>query len=224
MDIDPAEDRVLAQPTRARLFRMLADDGPAATEDLAATLDRHPNGIRIHLEKLRRAGLVASVRERRGRGRPRDLWSIDPAADPGGSGPTAYRDLSKWLAGAISDGPAGPEHIERRGREVGNELARRGSTKSNPLTRFQNALAAMGFQPGPATGSGPQTTFRLGNCPYREVARENSELVCGLHRGITEGFLEQVDPGSSLTRFEAKDPDQAGCLIGVRFARHEPGV
>ncbi|MGB0120425.1 MAG: hypothetical protein WBP55_05680, partial [Solirubrobacterales bacterium] len=83
---------------------------------------------------------------------------------------------------------------------------------------------AMGFQPGPATGSGPQTTFRLGNCPYREVARENSELVCGLHRGITEGFLEQVDPGSSLTRFEAKDPDQAGCLIGVRFARHEPGV
>jgi len=46
-------DGVLSQPTRARLFAMLGElSRPAGTVELADRLDLHPNGVRIHLERL----------------------------------------------------------------------------------------------------------------------------------------------------------------------------
>jgi hypothetical protein len=62
---------------------------------------------------------------------------------------------------------------------------------------------------------------RLGNCPYRGSARENQEVVCRLHRGLTTGLLEKLDAGARLVRFEPRDPDRAGCEIGVE--RSGPG-
>jgi predicted ArsR family transcriptional regulator len=55
----------------------------------------------------------------------------------------------------------------------------------------------------------------LGNCPYRDSVRENQAVVCGLHRGITEGMLAELAPEATLTRFEPADPDRAGCLLEV---------
>jgi hypothetical protein len=56
----------------------------------------------------------------------------------------------------------------------------------------------------------------LRNCPYREAVRERQPLVCGLHRGITRGLLDVLDPETRLVGFEPKDPDTAGCLIELR--------
>ena len=62
--MDPAD--VLAQPTRAQLFRVLGELGRAATTvELAERLRLHPNGVRIHLERLERDGLVARASEPR---------------------------------------------------------------------------------------------------------------------------------------------------------------
>lgn len=44
---------------------------------------------------------------------------------------------------------------------------------------------------------------------------ENQTIVCGLHRGITEGMLAELDPKAKLARFEPDDPDRAGCLVEV---------
>jgi predicted ArsR family transcriptional regulator len=56
---------------------------------------------------------------------------------------------------------------------------------------------------------------RLGNCPYREAVHENQEVICALHRGLTRGLLETADPRFRLTDFQPRDPDRAGCLVGV---------
>jgi hypothetical protein len=40
--------------------------------------------------------------------------------------------------------------------------------------------------------------------------------VCGLHRGITRGLLDALDPETKLVGFDPKDPDAAGCLIELR--------
>ena len=65
IDLPTPPDDVLAQPTRARLFRLLGElRRPAATEELAARVELHPNGVRTHLERLREAGLVARERPR----------------------------------------------------------------------------------------------------------------------------------------------------------------
>jgi predicted ArsR family transcriptional regulator len=223
MSVDLADDDVLAQPTRARLFSLLSDLRHAtSTGDLAKRLGRHPNGIRLHLERLREAGLVMSTTESGSRGRPRVLWAVDPDAAPGGRRPTAYADLSTWLTDAIADGLVAPEQIESKGREIGAGLAEGGSGTADAPGRLQHAFAAMGFQPKLSRGPGDGATYCLGNCPFREAAKESKTVVCGLHRGITEGFLSAVNPGARLTGFEARDPDAAGCRVDVLFDSAAP--
>ena len=57
-----SSDHALSQPTRARLFALLGElKRPAGTAELAERLDLHPNGVRIHLERLEHA--VAEVKQ-----------------------------------------------------------------------------------------------------------------------------------------------------------------
>lgn len=75
---------------------------------------------------------------------------------------------------------------------------------------------ALGFQPEREPAAGDRLTYRLRNCPYREAVRERQPLVCGLHRGLTRGMLDVLDPKTKLVGFVPKDPDTAGCLIELR--------
>lgn len=216
MDLTSAVDDVLTQPTRARLFGLLAElRRPAATDELARILELHPNGVRQHLEILAKAGMVVREQEKVGRGRPRDVWAIDPEAKPGGSSPTGYAELSRWLVQAIRGGDVDPERIEERGREIGAELADRGG-HADPEVRFHDALAAMGFNPSREAGRGDRMTYCLNNCPYRDAAVEQQTVICSLHRGITSGLLESIDPETEMTAFVIKNPEHAGCRIDVR--------
>jgi predicted ArsR family transcriptional regulator len=212
----PARDDVLAQPTRGRLFAMLGDlHRPAGTEELAERLQLHPNGIRLHLERLREAGLVARERTRQARGRPRETWSIAAGARPGGQAPSAYADLGGWLARAISPDATSLRSVEDTGREIGRDLAADGG-QATGAERLQAAFASLGFQPQREPGPGGDVTYRLCNCPYRQAVRENQTVVCTLHRGITRGLLDVIQPGTELTGFVPKDPDVAGCLVELR--------
>jgi len=50
VDLSVGPRGALAQPTRARLFARLGElRGSAGTDELAAHLGVHPNGVRIHL-------------------------------------------------------------------------------------------------------------------------------------------------------------------------------
>jgi DNA-binding transcriptional ArsR family regulator len=78
-----APDDLLAQPTRASLFSLLGElKRPVGTVELAERLDLHPNGVRIHLERMEQAGLVGRARDRQSRARPRGAWTIAPDAQP----------------------------------------------------------------------------------------------------------------------------------------------
>lgn len=212
MDLPARPDGVFAQPTRARLFGLLCElRRPASTKELAECLRLHPNGVRAHLDRLHDEGLVARQRDRQPRGRPRDMWLVSPSAEPAGAPPTAYAQLGQWLARAIKPGKTSLRNVESTGREIGRELA--SGAGGNPEAGLHAALAALGFQPRREARSPGRLTYRLCNCPYREAAGENAQVVCGLHRGLTAGLLEKLDPASKLTGFVPRDPARAGCLI-----------
>lgn len=213
MDLPSPVEGALAQPTRARIFAFLVEKrAPADTAEIAAHFGLHPNGIRLHLERLEEGGFVVRSRERGGAGRPRDIWTISPEAHPGGTSPRAYADLAAWLARSIPATAARIREVEATGREVGAELAPR--KRADAAAALRDALAALGFEP---TLERDEAGFRcrLGNCPYRDSVRQNQAIVCGLHRGITEGMLAELDPKATLTRFEPNDPDRADCLVEV---------
>jgi predicted ArsR family transcriptional regulator len=76
-------------------------------------------------------------------------------------------------------------------------------------------LTALGFAPQRERREPGRVVFRLGNCPYRDAVRENQPVVCALHRGLTRGLLDELQPSTVLTRFVPEDPDRAGCVIEV---------
>ncbi|MQA73743.1 MAG: helix-turn-helix domain-containing protein [Solirubrobacterales bacterium] len=216
MDVSRQPGDLLAQPTRARLFALLGElRRPASTDELAQRLDLHPNGVRTHLERLHEVGLVERGRERPARGRPRDAWSISADAHPGGDPPTAYADLSRWLVRAIVAGRIRVRDVEAVGRRIGRDLAAPGDAGS-PEQVMHSTLAAMGFRPRRELAPGDKLTYCLDNCPYRDAVRERQPIVCGLHRGLTRGLLDAIDPKTKLAGFVPKDPDAAGCLIQLR--------
>jgi predicted ArsR family transcriptional regulator len=215
VDLSSRPGDVLAQPTRARLFALLNElRRPAPTEELAERLGLHPNGVRNHLERLRAAGLLTRERERQARGRPRDAWAISANAQPGGEPPTAYAELARWLVRSLEAEGAGEPGVEAVGRQIGREIAANGGVGGEQ--HMHDALAALGFQPVRDEVRGDCLVYRLRNCPYRDAVREQQPLVCGLHRGMTRGMLDTLDPETELAGFVPKDPDVAGCLIELR--------
>lgn len=205
---------VLAQPTRARLFARLAGTSePIGTGQLAGELRLHPTGVRVHLERLRDAGLVERERVAQPRGRPRDVWSIATDARPGGEPPDAYAQLARWLARSIPARPARLREVRQAGRELGRELLP--TPPGSAQEAMGQALTGLGFAPQREHPGPERVVFRLGNCPYRRAVNENQPVVCELHRGLTRGLLDRIDPAARLTSFVPQDPDRAGCLIEV---------
>lgn len=216
-------DDVLAQPTRARLFELLGQlKRPAGTLELAERLRMHPNGVRIHLERMEQAGLVQRAQVRRQRGRPPDAWTIASGAQPGGTAPRAYQDLGRWLARAFRADARGAKGLEATGREIGRELAPADAPAG--AEAFVTSLTALGFQPTVLGGDRDRTTFCLGNCPYRDAVAENQPAICALHKGITRGLLDTLAPAARLTEFIPRDPEQAGCTIEIRGFEPAPAA
>ncbi len=211
-------DDPLAQTTRARLFALLGELGrPADTAELAQHLDLHPNGVRIHLERLQHAGLLVRDRAHQARGRPRDVWRIAPDARPGGQPPRAYADIGRWLARAMRSRTGGLRGVQATGRRIGRELAQRAEGSTLEVT-----LATLGFQPRVALREGDRLTFCLANCPYSYVVPENQPVVCTRHRGMTRGLLDVFEPHAKLAGFVPRDPDQAGCVIELSGSQAVP--
>jgi predicted ArsR family transcriptional regulator len=215
MDLPARTDDALSQPTRARLFELLAElRRPTGTGDLAKRLGLHPNGVRVHLERLRDGGLVVRERTRQPRGRPRDMWMIASDARPGGKAPSGYAELGRWLARAAPSSQDGLRRVEATGREIGRELAPAGAGVAEE--RMHAALASLGFQPRREPGGAGGLIYRLCNCPYRDAARESPEVVCALHRGMTLGLLDVIAPDTKLAGFAPGDPQRAGCRIELQ--------
>jgi predicted ArsR family transcriptional regulator len=216
-------DDVLSQPTRARLFALLGElKRPAGTAELADRLGLHPNGVRLHLERLEQAGLVARARARQARGRPPDAWTIAPDARPGGEAPRAYQDLGRWLARAMRSRSGGLRSVEATGRQIGRELAPHGPQPGPDA--LETALVALGFQPSVTLREGDRLTFCLRNCPYRDAVRENQPVVCTLHKGITRGLLDVLDPNVRLAGFVPHELGEVGCLIELRGLTPAPAA
>jgi predicted ArsR family transcriptional regulator len=216
-------DDALSQPTRARLFALLSElKRPVGTAELAKRLELHPNGVRVHLERLAQQRLVERARVRQPRGRPPDAWTIAPEAQPGGRAPHAYQDLGRWLARALGSRRGGLRGIEETGREIGRELAPKGRARDPDA--LETALTALGVAPTIKTSQGDRVTICLGNCPYRDAVHENQPAICALHRGITRGLLDVLEPQARLTAFVPRDPDRAGCEVELRGLRERSGA
>ncbi|MGV8977794.1 MAG: helix-turn-helix transcriptional regulator [Cellulomonas sp.] len=113
------------------------------------------------------------------------------------------------------------------GRRWGRTVARSTGSGSDPvdaehgLERIVALLDDVGFAPrvSPSAGAGPSVlrggagevdgaevggiVVELHRCPFREVAVEHPDVVCGVHLGLMQGALEQMGASVTSIRLDA---------------------
>ena len=197
--IDLGVLKALADETRYAVYRELASS-PAALSapDLAERLGVHANTVRLHLERLRDAGLVDAEAVHRGTvGRPQHLYFLAPGAPSLGFDPPAHALLAGLLAALAEQIGADSTDAADTGQAWGAEAGRR--TRSRSCVRaLTGELEQLGFEPAEAAGDGTSegaVRIEFLHCPFRELAEAYPELVCNLHRGLCEGLVDEVGGG-----------------------------
>ena len=185
---------VLEEPTRRRLYEyVVAQPGPVSREDAATALAIPRTTAAFHLDKLTEEGLLATCYERRsgrtgpGAGRPAKLYHRSGREIEITLPERQYAVAGDLLAAAIeaaeTSGTSPREALHHLAHEYGETLGRTGSGKS-----LAKILVAHGFEPRDH-GDG----IVLGNCPFRRLAADYPQLVCGMNLHLLTGLLSTVD-------------------------------
>ena len=188
--------KALGDNTRYAIYVELATSGGAkSTQEIADEVGLHPNTIRPHLERLREVGLLAVETDSRGTvGRPQHRYRVAPDAPALGIDPPSWQVLARMLADVAAFMVPEPDDIAAMGTDQGRAAAER--RRGRPcVDALLDSLSELGFDPA-AGEDGDVTTIAFTNCPFRDLAEAYPELVCNLHRGFIEGFVDELGEGS----------------------------
>ncbi len=203
-------EQVTSAPQR-RLLQLLRDS-PAALDgyELGGATGLHITTVRFHLEQLLAAGLIAAATQPRSTpGRPRTIYTAVSVPD---TGKDAYQPLAALLAAHLG----GSTKVRRRRAE---SAGRRWAASLIPPTssavdqadatrQVTAMLTAMSFQPDPIEPIGKTQEIRLRGCPYRDVARQQPDVVCAIHLGLLRGTFAQLGgPPTEVTLTPFVEPD-----------------
>jgi predicted ArsR family transcriptional regulator len=195
--------KALGDNTRYAIFLELARAPVAlSTADIAEALDLHANTVRPHLERMRDVGLLDVEIDNRGTvGRPQHRYSLAADAPSLGLEPSAFRLLARLLAATAASAGIAPDTIAAVARQHGRASAAANTQQdaAGCVRALMAELAELGFDPAMAE-DGAATSIAFTHCPFRELAEVFPELVCHLHRGIVEGFVEQAG-GARVVEF-----------------------
>jgi predicted ArsR family transcriptional regulator len=187
--------KALGDETRFSMYQELAGaTAPLTATQLADRLGLHANTVRIHLERLRDAGLVEVEAVHRGTvGRPQHVYALAPGAPGLGFDPPSYTLLAGLLASIAERVGAEADDAVAAGDAWGVEAGRRTRARSC-VKALAGEMARLGFDPANEQ-HGAVTDIAFLHCPFRDLAEAYPELVCNLHRGICEGVVRTVGGG-----------------------------
>ncbi|MGH9189856.1 MAG: helix-turn-helix transcriptional regulator [Acidimicrobiales bacterium] len=217
--------KALGDNTRYAIYLELARaEFPLSTSDVADTLGLHPNTVRPHLERMREVGLLTVEADGRGTvGRPQHRYLLAPDAPSLGLEAPASPMLAGMLASLAADVGVAPDDAAIAGARQGRALAsaEAGTNRSSDRrlrSGCTEAVAAMlsdlGFDPA-VVDAGNRATIAFAHCPYRELAEAHPEVICHLHRGLIEGYVESFD-GAGVERFSTL-ADREPCQVELSF-------
>lgn len=205
--------KALGDNTRYAIYLELARaSSPRSTAEVADALGLHPNTVRPHLERMRDVGLLdLDTGTRGGVGRPQHRYSLNPQAPSFGLEPSPWPTIARILLDAAMSGGLSGDDLREAGATQGRTDARtHWSDHDDTLSALRREQSRLGFDPEVATGDGA-ATMAFANCPFRELAERNPELVCGLHCGLVEGFVTELG-GCEVAQFHPL-ADRTPCRV-----------
>lgn len=208
--------KALGDTTRYGIYReLVASVRPLATAEIAEALGLHPNTVRPHLERMREVGLLeVTVDARGGVGRPQHRYAPAPDAPSLGLEPAPLPMLARLVLRLAERAGLGVEDAVAVGASQGRVDAEAYDAAPSALEALVTELDRLGFDPGVGEGvDADEAVIEFGHCPFRDVAERHPELVCGLHRGLVEGFVEAM--GDARTTRFCTLVDRSPCRVAV---------
>lgn len=205
--------KALGDNTRYAIYLELARSAaPLSTADIADALDLHPNTVRPHLERMREVGILDVEVEGKGTvGRPQHRYFVAADAPSLGIEPPSWQVLARMIADVAALMAPDPDDVAAMGWEQGRLAAAR--HRGQPCVEALGAaLEELGFDPA-TTDDAAVTTIGFTHCPFRDLAEAYPDLVCNLHRGLVEGFVNELG-GASVTAF-ATLADRDPCHVDL---------
>jgi predicted ArsR family transcriptional regulator len=210
--------KALGDNTRYAIFLELArSPRPLATNDIARTLGLHPNTVRPHLERMRDVGLLElRVDPRGGVGRPQHVYSVAPDAPSLGLEPPAFPLLARMLLRVAADAGAASDDARDAGQEQGRAAAERAPRPLSCVDALVADLGTLGFDPE-FVQEAEVASIGFMHCPFRDLAVANPAVVCGLHQGMVEGFVD-ARGGARVREFRSLVHTSHPCQVDLEVA------
>lgn len=221
---------LLAEPTRRALYGYVSSRGDfVGREEAAREVGVTRKLAAFHLDRLVDAGLLEtgfarlSGRRGPGAGRPAKLYRR-AGRDFDVSLPIRdYALPAHILSDVVATSPGVRDEAVDRAHEVGvrlGEETRRQAGSPRARARLhdalETALEAEGFEPEP---DGEAPGLRLRNCPFDSLAKEHTDLMCGMNHALVHGLIE----GLRIDDLEAVlDPAPGRCCVRLVRAGTDP--
>lgn len=210
----------LAEPARRSLYLYAARAAaPVSREQAAHACGVALHSAKFHLDRLVDEGLL-EVEFRRltgrtgpGAGRTAKLYRRADR-EVSVSLPERHYDLAGDVLAAAIDtslrsGVPVADAVDEVARDRGRRLATDGAAPvGTDLERTADVLGRAGYEPSVHDGE-----LCLRNCPFDRLAREHTDLVCGMNLSLVGGVLEALDC-RTLTAELAPDPEL--CCVRAR--------
>lgn len=179
----------LDDPSRRALFDLVSrSEAPVSRDDAAAALDMSRSTASFHLDRLVKAGLLATEfhkvgqKQGPGSGRPTKFYRL-AVSEVSASIPDRHYELAgDLMAAAITESAATGEPaavvLRRLARDAGVAMGADAGTIDVMLERN-------GYEPE-SDGAGG---YVLGNCPFHRLARNHIDVVCSLNGALLDGAV-----------------------------------
>jgi predicted ArsR family transcriptional regulator len=216
----------LADPVRRDLYRYVsAQPAPISRDQASDALGIARHTAKFHLDKLAEEGLLdisfKRLSERRGpgAGRPTKLYARSGRQLSVILPERRYDLAGQLLASAIDNAAAQhttpADALKAAAAGWGRNVADQARAAAGPRPSRERLLGCT-CQALEENGYEPQRTDSavvLRNCPFDALAREHTELVCGMNLAIMTAVTEQLQETALAPRLEPA-PDRC-CVVLV---------
>ncbi|WP_386057466.1 helix-turn-helix transcriptional regulator [Thalassobacillus hwangdonensis] len=194
---------VLSDSTRFNIYQYIVKKNDAVSvQDVASVFDIHPNVARLHLSKLQDVNLVVAYTKKTGRGgRPSKAYRLSDEVIDLHFPHRDYRMLATIAIDSLSElGEAGAQALYRTGERYGYDTLNHIRTSKNgemdielKLLHLRKTAEMIGLYPEfNISDDFKRATFTINNCPFKEIVKTNSELICGMHGHFIKGMFHAL--------------------------------
>jgi predicted ArsR family transcriptional regulator len=193
----------LAEPARRALYLfVVAQPDPVSRDHAAAGAGLPRHAAKFHLDKLVEEGLLDTEfrrltgRRGPGAGRPTKLYRRS-GRQVAVTLPQRHYDLAgQILADAVEEAARDDvpvlEAVQRAATAAGHRLGAAGGplgdrSPLSPLDDVASVLAAHGYEPRVRDDA-----VVLANCPFHALARDHTDLVCGLNLHLITAIADEL--------------------------------